>query len=73
MTSKELQNVFVTAVVASVATTLTGLLVMYAIEKGKEAQKKPLTPEEAQQAEQEALQREAQQWLLAGMGCYCRR
>ncbi len=70
MTKKELQSVFVTATVAAVATTLTGLLIAHLIEKAKENRAPQPTPEELRQAEEQRMLQEAQAWMLAGMGRY---
>jgi hypothetical protein len=71
MTKKELQSVFVTAAVAAVATTLTGLVIASLVEKAKENRAPQPTPEELRQAEEQRMLQEAQAWMLAGTGRYC--
>ena len=71
MTKKELQSVFVTAAVAAVATTLTGLLIAHVVQKAKENRTPQLTPEQVRQAEEQRMLDEAQAWMLAGTGRYC--
>jgi membrane protein YqaA with SNARE-associated domain len=67
MTRKEVQSIAMTAAIAATASTLTGLLVAYLIERAKEAQQPPMTPEERARAQAEAFLQAQQQWL-AGMG-----
>ena len=70
MSKSELQSVFVTAAVAALATTLTGLLIAHLVEKAKENRTPAPTPEELRQAEEQRMLQEAQAWMLAGTGRY---
>lgn len=67
MTKKDLRDVAITAAIAATASTITGLLIAYFIERAKQSRQPELTPEEEMRAQAQALLNAQQQWL-AGMG-----
>lgn len=65
MTKKDLRDVAITAAIAATASSITGILIAYLIERARKARQQPMTLEEKLKAQaQAALQ--AQQQLLAG-------
>lgn len=67
MTSKELQTIAITAAIAATASTATGLLIAYLIDRAKQSRQPELTPEEQARAQAQELLEAQKQWL-AGMG-----
>jgi membrane protein YqaA with SNARE-associated domain len=67
VTRKDVQTIAMTAAIAATASTLTGLLIAYLIDRAREARQLPMTPEEIAQAKAQAFHEAQQQWL-AGMG-----
>jgi membrane protein YqaA with SNARE-associated domain len=67
MTKKDIQTIAITAAIAATASTVTGLLIAYLIDRARQSRQPELTPEEEMRAQTQALLNAQQQWL-AGMG-----
>ena len=67
MTKSDIRDVAVTAAIAATASTATGLLIAYLIDRARQAKQPPLTPAEKAQAQAQAFLDAQQQWL-AGVG-----